>query len=374
MVFCGLRRLTGSITDLDNQLKINNQKVKEFSEKFYARIHTIKEQQKPFEYNAKQKRLFHRTFSGLQVAKHREQITIFWTLTTKYEKDQKQTALLRAEEELNSHFVIWKKRICRYVQRKWFDQWFKQNYPNTNLKTVEGRRLYKNAKNHLYRARGPKKYYNNQGIECPPPKYCFKKWYDKFQYKMCYIKVRTTEGGGVIHGILRKDSNVPMLDFNFLQNAWKEIHHNSHRIEIHEIKDRHEGLAGAKDTAFYLCGNYFNQQPVVRQSSSYNWIFQGAAATWVRGRTIHGIKKHDITYIPWTSEETFDGIDQTVKGTYIHKETRILLKRPGMIAYFMNTRKSLRKDSGYENALFFWLQLTRHPHTQTRQIKLKTFF
>lgn len=362
--------MTGTFADIDNQLNSTYFKEKEFYANFQKRIHTP-HTESPGQYTVKQKRLFHRTFSGLQVAIHKEQITIFWTLTTKYERNQKKGALLRAEQELNDHFQTWKKRICRYVQKKWFDQWFKANYKDVNLKTVEGRRLYRNAKNHLYKVRGPKKYYNTQGIECPPPKYCYKKWYDKFQYKMCYIKVRTTEGGGVIHGILRKDSNVPMLDFDFLQNAWKEIHHNTHRIEIHQIKDRYEGVKGAMDTSFYLCGTYFNQQPVVRQSSSYSWIFQGAAAAWVRGRTVTGIKKKETFSMPYTYYDPTvdDDVSITVKWT----KTRILLKRPGMIRYFMETRKSLRHDSGYENALFEWLKLTRNPPQQTRQIKLPIF-
>lgn len=344
-------------------------------------------------FTKRQKTLYHKAYSGLQAGLNKGQMLIFWTLSTEYhqkgyydkekkerivacEEDRvynervKKNALARADQELNDDFQVWKKRICRYIQHKKFEAWFKSNFPTVDLATAEGRRVYRAEKNHDWYLHGQKKH-----------------WYDYFRYKMCYFKVRTSEGGGVIHGFLRKNRDVPMLDQPFLKRAWDEIH-GAEQVEIHQIKPRkgETALSAAQRSALYECGHYFNQQPVVRQSSSYNWIFKGASAVWNRGKTILGIKKRKHEYHPACScheckrhDGRKEAYPQKVKeNPYVFsKKTdkpNILFKRPSLIKLFMGSRKSLRRDSGYDNALFQWLLLTRNPPVDTRQLKLRIFF
>ena len=207
--------------------------------------------------------------------------------------------------------------------------------------------------------------------------------WEHFKFRLNYLKVRTTEGGGVLHVLIRKKREVPLLDQAFLKRTWDEVH-GAEQVWIEEIKaDPEKGLHEAMKASFYVCGNYFNQQPVVRQSSSYSWIFRGAAAVWSRGKKVFAPKRKKHEYHP----ACFCHDCQQKDGRhYIYKEElkrdpyflskktstpNYAIKRPSLIQLCMESRKAgSRKDSGYDNALFLWLKLTRNPPKDTRQVKL----
>lgn len=381
-----LRRLTGTFTDIDTRLFNQQQKEAAFQDQFIKRVRTIQtDNANSFKYSKKQKKLFHRTLSGLQVAVHKNQYSIWFTLTTKYvqrgfydkeihqrvvkckedlkfNERMKQNALELAETELNDHFQIWKKRVCRYVQKMLFDKWFFKQHPGTDTRTIEGRRLYRAER---------KKPYWGKGKVRPQ--------YDKFEYKMTYLKVRTLEGGGVIHGFIRKDRNVPMLDQKVLSKFWAEVHHESTNISLEALEEkfRGEGMEQATNAALYICGTYFNTQPVVRQSSSYSWIFKGATKTWSQGKVVYGIKQYKtLDFKPSSYEEHFLipelKIDRYKTRHFTEQimEKNVLVVRESLLTLCMCSRNSNRKVTGYQQAIILWKKLIRSPPVGSRQNKL----
>lgn len=102
-----------------------------------------------YEYTIKQKRLFHRTFSGLQVGFHKKERLIFMTLTTQYDPAKKKEALQRSETEMNNDWQVFNKRLCRNIQHEEFIEWFSDNFPAVDLSTIEGRRIYRERKKML---------------------------------------------------------------------------------------------------------------------------------------------------------------------------------------------------------------------------------
>lgn len=314
-----------------------------------------------YSYTKKQKRIFHRTFSGLQVGFYKKQYLLFLTLTTQYDVTKKKEALQIAEEEMNNDWQKFKQNIDYQVQKWRFDQWITQTYGPVNLESRQGQKFYKERRKNAAWSKT-------------------KTMWEHFKFKLTYLKVRTTEGGGVLHVLIRKAKDIPMIAQEYLKREWDRIH-GAEQVWIEEIKvDPSKGLSEAMNASFYFCGNYFNQQPVVRQSSSYDWIFKGAAAVWSRGKNIFGFKKRKHTYHPACScAECLHTNPRNPQRKNPYESVRmedtpnVLLKRPSLIQIFMNSRKSLRRDSGYDNALFQWLLLTRHPPKDTRQLKLKKF-
>lgn len=315
----------------------------------------------PMEYTKKQKRLFHRTYSGLQVGFFKNQYLIFLTLTTEYDKEKKEAALRKADRELNNDWVLYKKNIDYQVQVWRFDQWFYQTYGNIDVTTRQGKKFYKERRaNAVWDKR--------------------KTMWQHLKFKLTYLKVRTTEGGGVLHVLIRKSKDIPVIAQEWLKKEWDRIH-GAEQVWIEEVKvDPSKGLSEAMNASFYFCGNYFNQQPVVRQSSSYDWIFKGAAAVWSRGKAVFAPKKRKHIYHPACScPECLHSNPRNpaprnpYQEVYQEDKPNILFKRKSLIETFMNSRKSLRKDSGYDNALYQWLLLIRDPPQDTRQIKLKKF-
>lgn len=335
---------------------------------------------KPFSYTTKQKRLYHATFSGLQVGFHKKELMFFLTLTTYYKKfgvrgedniihptneeerikteRSKLSSLLRQERILNKHFELFFKNISYFVQknkfRLWFEKNYVENYPFVDLSTRDGRRFFREKKRDVMFSKRVS-------------------MWDHFRFKMCYLKVRTTEGGGVIHCIVRLKEELPFVTFDYLKELWYKIHGAKEGVDIEPIGENldveKEALNNAMTTSFYVCGNYFNQQPVVRQSSSFNWIFKGSMGTWRRGKKFLGLKKTLVEreYGTYPDKRGFD-----VNYTIFRRTQNIQYEYKSFIDLFMNSRKSLRKDSGYDNALFQWLLLCRNPPPSSRQTKFAT--
>lgn len=324
----------------------------------------------PYSYSKKQKRLFHRTYSGLQVGYHQKQMLIFLTLTTAYKKKEndpafnaksKRNSQLQAERTLNIHWQKFKQNLEYEIQKIRFKNWLLKTHgldldnPNNSVETRrEIRRL---------------KRYN----------------YSRFKFKLNYLKVRTTEGGGVLHVLIRKNANIPKFPIDLMKEEWERIH-GAHQVFIEKIEvDPEKPLKDALNASFYFCGNYFNQQPVVRQSSSYNWIFKGAAAVWLRGKTIYSIKKY-ITERQYG--EYCDKYNNLHTYTTTKKIPNVLYTLPSILQRYAfkpppnrsadSKQKKIinadflegKKISGFDQAMIFWRQVLKDPPKSNSQTRL----
>ena len=93
-----------------------------------------------------------------------------------------------------------------------------------------------------------------------------KRKYGKFEY----LKVKTSEGFGVIHAVFIG----PYIPFNWLQNTWKEIHGAFH-VNIQMVKGGEKRLAG-----YFVTQYMSNQWAFERYSWSWGWVYQGFVSVW----------------------------------------------------------------------------------------------
>lgn len=112
-------------------------------------------------------------------------------------------------------------------------------------------------------------------------KHCFQ----KFRFKLQYFKVKTAEGGGVLHVVFRKPRYVPKIDFYWLQKTWKEI------WGAHDVNIKGVPIRGTRGLSMYLVGQYFSQQPVIRASYGHMWVFRGFARHFRHTIETYGIKR-----------------------------------------------------------------------------------
>ncbi|MBA7550182.1 hypothetical protein ES705_42690 [subsurface metagenome] len=96
-----------------------------------------------------------------------------------------------------------------------------------------------------------------------------RKWGCSFEY----LRVRTSEGFGVLH-IIYKGAYIP---HSWLKNQW----YNIHGAEIVFI----QALHGQKRLARYLVSQYVaGHHTFMRTSWSWNWVFRGFVGVWYRVR------------------------------------------------------------------------------------------
>jgi hypothetical protein len=96
-----------------------------------------------------------------------------------------------------------------------------------------------------------------------------RKWGCSFEY----LRVRTSEGFGVLH-IIYKGAYIP---HSWLKNQWSDIH----GAEIVFI----QALYGQKRLARYLVSQYVaGHHTFMRTSWSWNWVFRGFVGLWYRVR------------------------------------------------------------------------------------------
>ena len=96
-----------------------------------------------------------------------------------------------------------------------------------------------------------------------------RKWGCSFEY----LRVRTSEGFGVLH-IIYKGAYIP---HSWLKNQWSDIH----GAEIVFI----QALYGQKRLARYLVSQYVaGHHTFMRTSWSWNWVFRGFVGVWYRVR------------------------------------------------------------------------------------------
>jgi hypothetical protein len=186
----------------------------------------------------KQKARFMRVRSGVDVAKAKKERLDFLTLSTQYDKKQPRQRLKRIKD-LNYAFTKLKQKIEYYWQKKLYCQFCQKNH-------LEPFEIHKRKKSVKY------------------PEY-----WAMLRCKLRYIKVKTSEGGGVLHIIFRKPAHYPPIPKNWLHNEWLKIW-GSWNTSIDEVP-----IDDAFHISSYVVGKYFVDQPIIRLSYGQQWVYSG---------------------------------------------------------------------------------------------------
>ena len=204
-------------------------------------------------FTKKQKRHFMRLKSGMTLAVARKERLCFLTLTTQYDKTQPEKRLIRVNS-LNYAFTKLKQKIERFLQKAMYIRYCKK------------------VKLSPFELHGDKKSTKYLHI------------YARFKFKFKYFKLKTSEGGGVMHIVFRKRYDVPKIPFKWLSYQWNKIW-NSPRVNISEIKIRN-----ANRLSMYLVGQYFAKQPVIRMSYGHQWVYIGFKKSFSHVIEVYGFK------------------------------------------------------------------------------------
>jgi hypothetical protein len=105
----------------------------------------------------------------------------------------------------------------------------------------------------------------------------------KFHFKMKYWKIRTNEGNGVLHIVIR-GKYIPQ---EWLSEQWADIH-KSPIVNIRSLRETRKGLTGI---VFYLVRNYLSKQSYERMSWGYSWVFPAFVSCWKRLIDKYGFKQ-----------------------------------------------------------------------------------
>ena len=140
----------------------------------------------------KQKGHFMRVRSGVDLAIAKKERLDFLTLSTQYDKEQPEQRLKRVEN-LNYAFTKLKQKIEYFWQKAFYLRFCRKNHLKPS--EIHGRK---------------------KSIKYP-------EYWAMYRSKLKYIKVKTSEGGGVIHAIFRKPSTFPPIPKNWLR-ALKTYH------------------------------------------------------------------------------------------------------------------------------------------------------
>lgn len=185
-------------------------------------------------FSIKQKRTFQSILSGLKFATYGNKEVRFVTLTT---SDVCADSFGYNDNVLNDHFQILAKTIKRYCPYRLYDEGF---ISHNQLVFYFGRDA--------------------------------REWIKPFTFE--YVKVRTDEGGGLLHLCYRGK----WLPYCFLSSLWMEIH-NSWNVSISLVDT---SARGCKWVASYLVAQYMSGQgsAYVRSSMTSNWVFRGFKSMW----------------------------------------------------------------------------------------------
>jgi hypothetical protein len=205
-------------------------------------------------FTKKQKRHYMRLKSGMTLAEARKERLCFLMLTTRYDKNQPKKRLERIKHQ-NYAFTKLKQKIERYLQKAMYERHCRKN----KLSPYE-----------LHGAKKSVKYPN---------------LYARFKFKFKYFKLKTREGGGVMHIVFRKAYNVPKIPFEWLSAQWSKIW-GSPRVNISEIKVRN-----SHKLSMYLVGQYFAKQPVIRMSYGLHWVYPGFTKSFKHTIEVYGFKR-----------------------------------------------------------------------------------
>lgn len=283
----------------------------------------------------RQKRMFMRLNTGLTYGIVKKERLIFMTLTTQYDPSPKQKG--RFMHGLNDVFTILKKRIERYLQRLIYIKYCKKHHYTP----------YK------------KGWRSKETISYPL-------LWQKCTFKMKYFKVKTKEGGGVLHIVFRKGYYVPKLSQEWVSKQWQEIWHGSWNVDMRQIN-----YSEAVKTSFYIIRGYVQNQPVVRMSYGQQWVYQGFRRSFINLIDVYGYKR---ALEIWKKNAEND-IMPTKAGTYQtrlryrRKENRTYNKRFFYLEGYLPKKMEISDSSlitKYHDKCYEWLE---DPITDERTVK-----
>jgi hypothetical protein len=189
-------------------------------------------------YTKKNKAHYMRLRPGLLLGTVNKERIDFLTLSTKYDIEKPEDRLKRMPK-LNYAFTKLKQQIEYYWQKKRYLKFCRQK--------------------HLapFEIHGRKK-----SVKYP-------EYWAMFRSKLRYVKVKTSEGGGVLHIIFRKPQDYPPIPKNWLHTQWFKIW-GSWNTSIHEVP-----YSDVDRMSHYVVGKYFVNQPIIRLSYGHEWVFSG---------------------------------------------------------------------------------------------------
>jgi len=206
---------------------------------------------KPGKFTKKQRRAYMRLKSGMTLGEARKERLCFMTLTTKYDKAKPKSRLERVKV-LNYAFTKLKQRIEYELQKRMYERYCK--------------------KKHLT----PWVYHGKKKILHYP------RLWERFFFKFKYFKIKTSEGGGVLHIVFRKGWNVPQIPYCWLSKQWQEIW-GSWDVSISQV-DRYS----AERLSMYIVGQYMAKQPTLRMSYGQSWVYMGFRKTFKHLIEVYG--------------------------------------------------------------------------------------
>jgi hypothetical protein len=189
-------------------------------------------------YTKKNKAHYSRVRSGLLVGETKKERIDFLTLSTQYDKNKPQERLKRVPK-LNYAFTKLKQKIEYYWQKTRYEKFCKKNH-------IEPYEIHRRKKSVKY------------------PEY-----WAMFRSKLRYIKVKTAEGGGVLHIIFRKPRDYPPIPKKWLHEQWFKIW-GSWNTSIEEVP-----YSDIDRMSHYVVGKYFIEQPIIRLSYGQEWVCCG---------------------------------------------------------------------------------------------------
>lgn len=105
--------------------------------------------------------------------------------------------------------------------------------------------------------------------------------------KLKYYKIKTAEGGGVLHIIFRKDRDCPKIPKEFIHKQWLKIW-GSWNSSIDQVK-----LTDGEKLSRYLIGQYFTKQPVIRMSYGHQWVYKGFSKSFKKVVETYGTMRRE---------------------------------------------------------------------------------
>jgi hypothetical protein len=189
-------------------------------------------------YTKKNKAHYMRVRPGLLLGQVNKERIDFLTLSTKYDIEKPEDRLKRMPK-LNYAFTKLKQQIEYYWQKKRYLKFCHQKH----LKPFEIHNRKKSVK--------------------------YPEYWAMFRSKLRYVKVKTSEGGGVLHIIFRKSQDYPPIPKRWLHKQWLKIW-GSWNTSIKEVP-----YSDVDRMSHYVVGKYFVNQPIVRLSYGHEWVFSG---------------------------------------------------------------------------------------------------
>jgi hypothetical protein len=206
-------------------------------------------------FSKKDKKAFNRLNSGFNLAVAKDERLTFLTLTTQYD-------LL-----LDVNGLPVKGLDGRHVAKYPLERQRKiagLNYAVAKLKQCIEYKIQEIMYCRLCKWLGIKPYYyNKRRKRCRSAVNYFK----ECRYHLRYFKLKTNEGGGVIHMIYRKHRSIPPISYFWLKRRWFEIWGAKNGVNIQDVP-----ITDADQLSKYMVGQYFQKQPVLRMSYGHYWI------------------------------------------------------------------------------------------------------